>query len=72
MKTNFRILAAGALCALAAPLNLLAQSEPIIAVDITKVGVVVKMVGSTDCPRIFESAVSSIVMISSLPTPTST
>ena len=39
MKTNFRILAAGALCALAAPFNLLAQSEPIIAVDITKVGV---------------------------------
>src|SRR5262245_10814300 len=40
MKTLYRILGAGALCALAAaPIKSFAQQEPIIAVDITKIGV---------------------------------
>jgi hypothetical protein len=39
MKTNFKILGAGALLALAVPFGLLAQTEPIIAVEFTDIAV---------------------------------
>jgi hypothetical protein len=40
MKTYFRLVGVGALLALAAPVTLLAQTEPIIAVDFTQIAVI--------------------------------